>query len=332
MENYARDLEKELIEAGPFENNFSKRVKRWDILFVGDDGKVISIPWLKKFVAGACLISVVFLIVLVSMLVLYGSSLKKNSDLIDTLKMVESQNLILEKDIERLKVMLVGVGANMNEEGKSEIETPSVKPEMVATEKKEQSVTLSNSKPVKENNQEKLRVTTSDKDKMVAKKEKVLLNQNVKKGDGEEKEKSVSEKQPITVDEKTEPATIVKKPYNVAVEGFTVSLKEVNNSLRIRFTVKNISNEIEPISGNIFVILKPGTDDPMDWVPIPSVNLVAGKPAESRKGQFFSIRRFKPVRFIITDRADYKKFKDATVFVYARSGELVTQKTFPLNL
>ncbi|MBU0994719.1 MAG: hypothetical protein KJ737_19670 [Proteobacteria bacterium] len=306
MEDITRNMERE-IESGPSETDFSKRVRRWDILMVGDDGKVISVPWFKKMIVYVLVLFAVVTLLCLSLFVMYQSAVAEKNELRASLEAAVARNMMLQTDIDKKMARLVAI------EKKNAVSEP---PDETMT-------------AVKEIEVKKPTLLAKLPEKTAAVKPQVT-------GFDDEPEEMVEDESPEEKimdndDRNTESNEMAPASYKAEIEEFSVARKAYNNSLRIRFIIKNSSSNVQPISGNIFVILKPDDLNEAEWLSVPTVHLMAGKPTESKRGQFFSIRRFKTVRFIVTEQADYDKFKKATVFVYASSGDLILEKDFVLN-
>lgn len=56
-----------------------------------------------------------------------------------------------------------------------------------------------------------------------------------------------------------------------------------------------------------------------------------GVPGPYRKGQYFSITRFKPVRFTVKSQAVPEKIKTATVYVFGDDERLIFKNTMAVN-
>ncbi|MEA3428028.1 MAG: hypothetical protein U9Q84_02165, partial [Thermodesulfobacteriota bacterium] len=98
------------------------------------------------------------------------------------------------------------------------------------------------------------------------------------------------------------------------------------------FKIVNTSQNAQRVSGHAFVMLKQIEADKKSWLTFPSVPLVSGKPALFKKGQYFSILRFKIMKFKTGNVTDSEQFKTATVFVFSTTGELLLEKSFPVEI
>jgi hypothetical protein len=126
-----------------------------------------------------------------------------------------------------------------------------------------------------------------------------------------------------------------KKLQAVDVKDVTVrhELLEIGgSSLRIKFTLNKVEQSPETVSGRAFVVLKHDEDDKDQWLVLPSVPLISGKPSRIKRGKYFSIARFKSMHFEKNYLDVPKLFKNMTVFIYNNTGALMLKKEFPIEI
>ena len=121
-----------------------------------------------------------------------------------------------------------------------------------------------------------------------------------------------------------------QKPV-VSVEKFSVVHGAGKEQLVVKFNIRNITEESKEISGRIFAVLKPEGSTEKDWVVVPNASLEDGVPTPYRKGQYFSISRFKPVRFTIKNQALADSFKRASVYIFSDDGSLLFKRSIEVN-
>ena len=119
---------------------------------------------------------------------------------------------------------------------------------------------------------------------------------------------------------------------SVAIENFKLSVKSGNNSLRVRFKLKNTSPYSQHVSGHAIVVLKGEEIQQNHWVPLPGISLIDGKPTGRQKGNAFGISNFKIMRFTASKPLSPEKFQTASVYVFAQTGELLLEQDFPVKL
>lgn len=123
-----------------------------------------------------------------------------------------------------------------------------------------------------------------------------------------------------------------EKLQRTAIKDFIVLFEPDTAALKIEFKIVNTSQDAQPVSGHAFVILKQSEVDQKSWLIFPPVPLVSGKPTLFKKGQYFSISRFKTMKFKIWNEVDPEQFKTATVFVFTTTGEPLLEKSFPVEI
>lgn len=121
-------------------------------------------------------------------------------------------------------------------------------------------------------------------------------------------------------------------PPGLEVQDFSVTPEPGSRSLKIRFKLINTARSGPPVAGYSFVYLKPGGDDPERWRVLPNTPLVADKPADVQQGQYFSIAHhiFQTFRAEALDAPE--GYATATVAVFEKSGRVLLERDFDLNL
>ncbi len=117
----------------------------------------------------------------------------------------------------------------------------------------------------------------------------------------------------------------------ISLENFSVSRDRAHQDLMVRFDIRNISKETGGVSGRIFTVLKPDTDDPETWRVVPPVSLKNGIPQQPRKGQYFSIAHFKPVQFRIKNASDPEFFQKAAIYIFNDQGDLIFERLIDIT-
>jgi len=118
----------------------------------------------------------------------------------------------------------------------------------------------------------------------------------------------------------------------VEVENLVVTHESDTKTLRVRYDLRNVDPELNPVSGRTVVILKTAEQNQANWLTLPFVPLVSGKPASTTTGRTFLISRFKTVRFSIAGQTSPALYKTATVFIFSKTGETLLEKDFKVNV
>ena len=117
----------------------------------------------------------------------------------------------------------------------------------------------------------------------------------------------------------------------VAVENFKYSVTPGKNSVRIQFKLKNTSPDSRPVSGHAIVVLKGEEIEENQWVSLPGISLIQGKPTGKQQGNAFGIRNFRIMKFKLSKSHSPERFQTASVFVFAKTGELLLEQDFPVK-
>ena len=119
---------------------------------------------------------------------------------------------------------------------------------------------------------------------------------------------------------------------SVAVDNFKVNIRPGSNSLRVQFKLKNTSPYSQHVSGHAIVVLKGEAVEQSDWLALPDISLVDGKPTGSQKGNAFGISNFRVMKFRTRKPLSPEKFQTATIYVFTKTGELLLEQDFPVEL
>ena len=119
---------------------------------------------------------------------------------------------------------------------------------------------------------------------------------------------------------------------SVAIDNFKLSVRPDNNSLRVQFKLKNTSPHSQHVSGHAIVVLRGEDIQQNQWVALPRISLVGGKPTGSQQGNAFGISNFRIMRFTASRPDSPEKFQTASVYVFTKTGELLLEQDFPANL
>ncbi|MEW6671399.1 MAG: hypothetical protein AB1427_06820 [Thermodesulfobacteriota bacterium] len=118
----------------------------------------------------------------------------------------------------------------------------------------------------------------------------------------------------------------------VSIEEFNVSHETASDTFRAQFVLRNSGPDLNPVSGYTAVILKKLNAQPDKWLTLPTLRLAAGVPTGNKRGQYFSIARFKTVRFMVKSKMEPDQFDSATVYVFDANGNLLIEKDFSINI
>lgn len=297
MEDIQRDLEKEITAVNAPRS--ARKNKRWTLMFVGDHGRVVTIRWFRGV---AILWGISLLLALVVAGVFYFLFVQArdlNLNLQQSLNNIEQRFISVTNEKEILMARLVIAEAEL--------------------ERLRFKGTPQNDKKTSENQTEVYKETEVKTEKTAE--QPIVETAPVQDSDAS----SDSERQASA-------SGVIKQ--RVSVEDFSVYHEPHNNAFRAQFILKNADTHVGPISGYTAVILKQDEDDSQadNWLTLPSVKLDSGVPTGNKKGQYFSIARFKTVRFNVKSKIDPKSLKGATVFVFDTNDALILEKDFSIDI
>lgn len=323
---------------------------RWTLLFVNGKGKTKQIKWFKSLFFFYLFLLTVMAGCAVTSYLLYHSLRIENTHLKSKLnlttkllnqvkaenKLIMARNMIShpqlrvtgnedkKTDYERLPFP--------REKGKNTVEpevkmeTMSSKPELKTVDEKIDSDT-DGQMPARSDTDDDAESTGGDKafDDSFAPQD---FPQHAEKSDDRDPDQKTLENPTEDTrdqDKKKEPQ---KTP--ISAEDFVFSHDPDHQVLAVHFNIKNVDPDTDRVSGHAIVVLKPDNKNQNQWLVIPGMELVDGKPTGNKTGFTFSIARFKSMIFKAQNQPNLRKYKTATVFIFSRKGELLLEKNVPV--
>ena len=277
----------------------SKTDQRWTLLFIGNHGKTITLKQFKSIVLLSGLVLVASIAITIGLLYFSFNVHQKKGRLEVELQDLKDQVKALryEKDVLMTKLVLA-------ESRTKQMPAPNKK-KPPAPNKKKPNVpdALPDKKAQSEKPQKPVRIAAAKNDPPV------------------EKAAPPPAAAPVPVAE-----------LSVDIENFKVIPKKDENLLRIQFKIKNTTPKSQRVSGHTIVVLKPDSSGRDRWLTIPTMALSNGKPTGRRRGYPFGINYFKTMRLKTNLPKSPEIYRNATVYVFTKQGELLLEKNFPVNL
>ena len=115
------------------------------------------------------------------------------------------------------------------------------------------------------------------------------------------------------------------KTAAIDIEDFTID--GGNSANKVKFKLVNKIGERYKISGRLAIIAENKGDNEVRYSTYPPMTIKQGVPKDFRKGEWFSIRRFK----IVKGGFEEKGADIVTVLVYSKEGDLLLNKKFPIQ-
>ena len=301
MEDIERDIQKAIKD--PAFTKPKKRSKHWTLLFVGDQGKVIRIRNFKFLVAAW--ISAIFITTAAAVIFFYLYQAKTEEMV--SLKQVltgsqkRAKSLRDEKDILMARLVLVEskIKSGQPKPEKKKIENPP-KPEPIT--EISPLPALEPTRPIKTVE------IPPPRDSIETDQDEEPAQETIAQESDEEESLEV-----------------------VAIDDFFALIEEDSNTLRIKYKIRNVSQNSKPVAGRTFMILKGKEEDQKNWMVFPEASMTSGRPSQINNGRSFSITRFKTIRFKAPYKNGDKPFSEATILVYSADDELLLEKSFPIK-
>jgi hypothetical protein len=341
MENPPANATKDSEGASPG-RSAPTRLKSWTLLLVGELGHVDTFRLTVPRVAAvtACLAIVLAFVVFAT--VSYYNVRTENKALKKNLDEVKEALVAADQAKERALVQLMVLEGKAKphkkekRDQKKDKPTSHKKPSLLASKAKQppapapQSADTggapSQGEPRKKENKPSLDEKSATQTSQAAKPPQPPASATADtQGAAAEETKRVAEVPPAHSGESHE-ATEVVSSESLLVENFEVWPKAEDYSVKFQFDLKNMDPTGRKVNGYAFVVFKPeeGSQEPVrasPWTPLED-----GKPTIYKRGQYFSIARFKLVRGRVPQIQDVGRFKTATVYVYSETGSLLLEK------
>ncbi len=318
-----------------------KTRRRWTVLLIGDLGKIVSFRVTKSLLLALPAFLAAMLAVASYSVISYESLRLENSQLRNNLDALRAELETAEKAREKALVGLMVLEDSVKQTAKKA--SP-------ASDRKTKRVTAKATKP-KPVAKHAARAKPSETPKPVATKTtrvetsetaKPAATVSAKVKPPETPKPAAKQTARVETSETAKPAAVASlpteaeehkiaspaSPASILVKNLEIWRERDGNTFKFQFALKNIDRESGKIAGYTFVVLKPeeGSGEPIrafPWSPLKD-----GKPAMFKRGQYFSIARFKFVSGTLTDVSTISRFKTATVYVYSDTGDLLTEEVF----
>lgn len=318
MEDISRELEKEIAQSKPkpYKKDLKKRV-----LIIDDFGNMKSGDHLKKWGTIFGFLSLIFFLATILLAFLYTGAAKDAGESERQLAIAEKKldKLISQKEVLMARLVISGKEPGIDTDEDSSSLSGAV---TYTDNQEEQNQTAGNTE---QNDQP---VSTTEQDKVTEKSDTAAVETENLSSSPSLTDPAEKPGEPL---EEVSTGMTGTKPKIVAIKNFTVKKDSKNGNLLVRFDIQKTSTQPGDISGRIFTVLKPENSDEFQNLVVPASRLENGIPVEFRKGQYFSIAHFKPVKFRIKNDASPDYFKKASIFIFNNDGELLFSKLIDID-
>jgi len=339
MEDPPTDATKDAEGASPGRGT-PTRLKSWTLLVVGELGHVVSfrvtVPWVAVLIACVAVVVayVAFTTVSYYAVGMENKALKKNRDELRAALMAADK----DKETALVRLMILEGKAKPHKKEKRKEKKDKLaahkSPSLLASKAKQSAAPKkaetgeapSQSKPIKKENKASLNEKTLKQTSQIATRPRGPASATAKTQGAAAGETKTLAKAPPTPSGESHEGTGTVSSESLSVENLQVWTKSEDYSVRFQFDLKNRDPMGRKINGYAFVVFKPeeGSLEPLrasPWTPLED-----GKPAIYKRGQYFSIARFKLVRGRMPQIQDVGRFKTATIYLYSETGSLLLIK------
>ena len=318
MEDISRELERELknnLKPKPF-----KPVRKKRVIIVDDFGEMTSGEWIKKVCQFLLIATILLAVATGTLYYLYAELKAKSADSTREAAELARQVSSLNDEKEVLMARLV-----ILQKGNTDA-VPAGDADVPKSEQPPAAETAASSKaPETEPTQTKAIPESTP--------EAATKTEAAATGSVNESTDMVSDKAVETPIE----AERTHLEKTVSIEKFKVLKDGQNQDLLVRFDIRNVSEQPGDVAGYIFTVLWPDTGDASEdaktneWLVVPTTTLERGIPTGYKKGQYFSIAHYKPVKFRIKNQSRPDFFTKASIFVFNTKGELIFEKLIDIT-
>ena len=266
--------------------------KKWSILFIGEDGKVVTIKYFKGMVIGLGLLLTILCIVVSILYFQYRDREARVEFLRNDLARVMAENRSLKDEKDQMLARLVIMESNLKAR-----EQPGP-PEGIGQA------------PGK---REPLEEPVDESSAQAAVREEDA--KEVPKQAGTTAAGEGHAQMPL---------------MSIANKNLIVCQDPASENIRIEYKVINTGAKDVPVTGRSVIVLKGGNMNPEDWVVLPNVPLLDLKPSGER-GKRFRIYNFRTMKYMVQSSLVKGQLETATIFTFTEEGALVMERDYAVE-
>lgn len=267
--------------------------KKWNVLFIGEDGKVVTLKHFKGMVAGLVLLLVTFTAAIAVLYYQYQNRSESVKVLQSDMAGVVEKNRGLRDEKDQMLARLVILESKLKTYDEGDPPTGVGRsPASVETQKDAAHETAS------------AEVSREEEPKGVQK--------------------------DVAIEAKTSDQARVP-PVSIANRNLIVCQDPQSSFMRVEYKVMNIGAKDTPAAGRSVIVLKGANMNPEDWVVLPNVPLLDLKPS-GENGKRFRIYNFRTLKYKVDSSAVKGQLENATIFTYTDDGKLLMERDYPLDM
>ena len=104
------------------------------------------------------------------------------------------------------------------------------------------------------------------------------------------------------------------------------------NTLEIKFRVRNTNPARRPLAGHVVAVLKGKGLASSQWLALPAVELVDGKPSGEQRGYSFSINHSITLDQSVPAPKSLPTLDTAVLYVFSKEGGLLFEQEFAIDI
>ncbi|MDM8515458.1 hypothetical protein QUF76_04605 [Desulfobacterales bacterium HSG16] len=307
-----------------------KRETGWTLLYVADDGTIKDVRWYVGLLKSAFFFLFIFGIAIVWLSFLYYAEKKEKLELARNLNGMTQKTLQSGQGKEfDDKTILVAQNAD---DAKNSVRVNIKKEKSIAGTKTIRTANEVSGNDISDDKVPEKKASRKKTASAVEVKTLPEITDTVSRSETKKEPELKNTKKEKIPKKKTkqEKSAFKRISASVDIRNFDASYRKKNRLLKLKFKVRNTKPRSGRISGHVIMVLKTGSKNRKQWKVLPRVKLVKGLPSGKQKGVSFNISKFKPLNFDVKRIRKPNFFKKATIYIFANSGELMLEKTFPI--
>jgi len=267
--------------------------KKWSILFIGEDGKVVTVKHFKGMVTGLAMLLTILILFLIILYYHYQSRTEYAEALRKDVAGVVAENRSLKDEKDQMLARLVILESKLK--AQEAPEPPQGIGKLPGKEEPPQKIAKEPS------------AQTADR-------------QNDPK-DGQ--------KQASTPPAAQSNAQV--PPISIANKNLIVCQDPTSDNMRVEYKVFNTGAKDAPVAGRSIIVLKGNNMNSEDWIVLPNVPLSDLKPSGER-GKRFRIYNFRTIKYKVPSSAVKGPLETATIFTFTDDGTFVMERDYPIEM
>jgi len=267
--------------------------KKWSILFIGEDGKVVTVKHFKGMVTGLAMLLTILILFLIFLYHQYQSRTEYAESLRKDVAGVVAENRSLKDEKDQMLARLVILESKLK--AQEAPEPPQGIGKLPGKEEPPQKIAKEPS------------AQTADR-------------QNDPK-DGQKQASTPAAAQ----------SNAQVPPISIANKNLIVCQDPTSDNMRVEYKVFNTGAKDAPVVGRSIIVLKGNNMNFEDWIVLPNVPLSDLKPSGER-GKRFRIYNFRTIKYKVPSSAVKGPLEMATIFTFTDDGTFVMERDYPIEM